>query len=174
MSRKLRRLPHMLLERLCDPMLPRWAAQGGQRTVGMSQHSPLCPPPSGLCQRTPGTKDAPRWERDYTRQAVPEAGCCRGWQAGAGGQQGWSLILGGPAGMLTCIRISCSTSFLSSILRVSESKLWLGKRLSNRFFHRSAGAGVCPGSRYTHTLTLMCTQKLTGARMHAGPALLTH
>lgn len=33
--------------------------------------------------------------------------------------------------------------------------------------------GVCPGSRCTHTLTLTCTQKLTGPCTPAGPALLS-
>lgn len=36
-------------------------------------------------------------------------------------------------------------------MRVSESKLWLGKRLSNRFFHRSAGAGACVRDPDVHT-----------------------
>lgn len=61
--------------------------------------------------------------------------------------------------MLTCIRISCSTSFLSSILRVSESKLWLGKRLSNRFFHRSAGAGAYVQDPDVHTHSRSCAHR---------------
>lgn len=72
------------------------------------------------------------------------------------------------------MRISCSTSFLCSILRVSESKLWLGKRLSNRFFHRSAGAGVCVQDPDVHTHSHSCAHRRSQVHAHTLAQLSSH
>lgn len=88
-----------------------------------------------------GGQRGPRWTKmDYMGEAS-ESRHTRGMRRGDRGQ---SPSSGGPRrkeGALsrapTCIRISCSISFLFSSRRVSGSKLGFGYMLSSRFFHRS-------------------------------------
>lgn len=158
----------MLLERLCDPM-----PQGGHR-VGRGQwvcpqHRALVSPTLRAVSEDPGDQDAPRWERDYTRQAVPRGRVLqrlagRGWWAARMESDPWR-----PCRMLTCIR-SPVPPLSSSILRVSESKLWLGKRLSTGSSIDLLVQGRMSRIQiYTHTHAHV-HKKLTGARMHAWPS----
>lgn len=88
-----------------------------------------------------GGQRGPRWTKmDYMGEAS-ESRHTRGMRRGDRGQSPSSGGLrrkeGAPSRAPTCIRISCSISFLFSSRRVSGSKLGFGYMLSSRFFHRS-------------------------------------
>lgn len=119
----------------------------------------------------------PRWtEMDYTGEAS-ESGHTRGMRRGDRGQ---SPSSGGPGAKRlapsrapTCIRISCSISFLFSSRRVSGSKLGFGYMLSSRFFHRSEhgqtdGRVELRVPTHTHTHAHACGP---GAWPRLGPSL---
>lgn len=182
MSGKSRGLPHALLERLCEWMLPECAAQGWHASgspQSVSQEGGGCDPglratpiPSHQgCIHTPGKKgDQGEAEEDGDRDGPDGARTAQGRQcierAAAGGGREAGLLL----------------HFLPLLYLEDLTVKTLRCRLSNRFFHRSDRGEVgvqrsvrVPGAHtHSHPHAQIISHVRTHALVHlSSPSCLT-